>query len=191
MVTTSLVFTDRALRISTLKTSTYTLQFSFPKPLDSGHSSPTARYFKPTHSLGPPLPRCEYARLFPHNHRPEPSPRIGTSKSPPAPATRASALPSKALLEEDQPPVTRAAAASYIASSCAQSVDREGVVQVLCNFLHARVDVFDTMAATVSQGSTACSTRLRRRCSSSSASAGAICSRTGRRWMSSRRCRAR
>ena len=60
-------------------------------------------------------------------------------------------LVSKALLEEDQPPVTRAAAASYIASfvSRAQFVDREGarrVVQVLCNFLRARLDVFDAMA---------------------------------------------
>ncbi|RPD66924.1 RNA polymerase I-specific transcription initiation factor RRN3 [Lentinus tigrinus ALCF2SS1-7] len=57
-------------------------------------------------------------------------------------------LVSKALLEEDQPAVTRAAAASYIASfvSRAQFVDREGarrVVQVLCNFLRARLDVFE------------------------------------------------
>ncbi|EJF62363.1 RNA polymerase I-specific transcription initiation factor RRN3 [Dichomitus squalens LYAD-421 SS1] len=66
-------------------------------------------------------------------------------------------LVSKALLEEDQPPVTRAAAASYIASfvSRAQFVDREGarrVIQVLCNFLRARLDVFDAMAAAVRQG---------------------------------------
>ena len=44
--------------------------------------------------------------------------------------------------------MTRAAAASYIASfvSRAQFVDREGarrVVSVLCNFLRARLDVFD------------------------------------------------
>ena len=57
-------------------------------------------------------------------------------------------LVSKSLLEEDQPAVTRAAAASYIASfvSRAQFVDREGarrVVQVLCNFLRARLDVFE------------------------------------------------
>ena len=60
-------------------------------------------------------------------------------------------LVSKALLEEDQPPVTRAAAASYIASfvSRAQFVDRAGarrVVQVLCGFLRARLDLFDAAA---------------------------------------------
>ncbi|KAI0353078.1 RNA polymerase I-specific transcription initiation factor RRN3 [Trametes cingulata] len=60
-------------------------------------------------------------------------------------------LVSKSLLEEDQPAVTRAAAASYIASfvSRAQFVDREGarrVVSVLCNFLRNRLDVFDAMA---------------------------------------------
>ncbi|KAH9850820.1 RNA polymerase I-specific transcription initiation factor RRN3 [Lenzites betulinus] len=59
-------------------------------------------------------------------------------------------LVSKSLLEEDQPAVTRAAAASYIASfvSRAQFVDREGarrVVAVLCNFLRNRLDVFDAM----------------------------------------------
>ncbi|RDX53851.1 RNA polymerase I-specific transcription initiation factor RRN3 [Lentinus brumalis] len=57
-------------------------------------------------------------------------------------------LVSKSLLEEDQPAVTRAAAASYIASfvSRAQFVDRDAarrVVQVLCNFLRARLDVFE------------------------------------------------
>ncbi|KAI0650499.1 RNA polymerase I-specific transcription initiation factor RRN3 [Trametes meyenii] len=57
-------------------------------------------------------------------------------------------LVSKSLLEEDQPAVTRAAAASYIASfvSRAQFVDREGarrVVAVLCNFLRNRLDVFE------------------------------------------------
>ncbi|KAI0638420.1 RNA polymerase I-specific transcription initiation factor RRN3 [Trametes polyzona] len=57
-------------------------------------------------------------------------------------------LVSKSLLEEDQPAVTRAAAASYIASfvSRAQFVDREGarrVVAVLCNFLRARLDAFE------------------------------------------------
>ncbi|KAI0751039.1 RNA polymerase I-specific transcription initiation factor RRN3 [Daedaleopsis nitida] len=68
-------------------------------------------------------------------------------------------LVSKALLEEDQPPVTRAAAASYIASfvSRAQFVDREGarrVVSVLCNFLRSRLDVFDAMAQMGAGGST-------------------------------------
>ncbi|KAI0832671.1 RNA polymerase I-specific transcription initiation factor RRN3 [Trametes gibbosa] len=60
-------------------------------------------------------------------------------------------LVSKSLLEEDQPAVTRAAAASYIASfvSRAQFVDRESarrVVAVLCNFLRNRLDVFDAAA---------------------------------------------
>ncbi|KAI0331255.1 RNA polymerase I-specific transcription initiation factor RRN3 [Cubamyces sp. BRFM 1775] len=59
-------------------------------------------------------------------------------------------LVSRSLLEEDQPAVTRAAAASYIASfvSRAQFVDREGarrVVSVLCNFLRNRLDMFDAM----------------------------------------------
>ncbi|KAI9000777.1 RNA polymerase I-specific transcription initiation factor RRN3 [Trametes punicea] len=59
-------------------------------------------------------------------------------------------LVSKSLLEEDQPAVTRAAAASYIASfvSRAQFVDREGarrVVSVLCNFLRNRLDVYDAV----------------------------------------------
>ncbi|KAI1796147.1 RNA polymerase I-specific transcription initiation factor RRN3 [Ganoderma leucocontextum] len=66
-------------------------------------------------------------------------------------------LVSKALLEEDQPPVTRAAAASYIASfvSRAQFVDRDSarrVVQVLCSFLRARVDVFDALGAAAPGG---------------------------------------
>ncbi|KAI0776211.1 RNA polymerase I-specific transcription initiation factor RRN3, partial [Trametes elegans] len=57
-------------------------------------------------------------------------------------------LVSRSLLEEDQPAVTRAAAASYIASfvSRAQFVDRAGarrVVTVLCDFLRARLDVLD------------------------------------------------
>ncbi|OSD04599.1 RNA polymerase I-specific transcription initiation factor RRN3 [Trametes coccinea BRFM310] len=60
-------------------------------------------------------------------------------------------LVSKSLLEEDQPAVTRAAAASYIASfvSRAQFVDREGarrVVSVLCNFLRNRLDVYDAIS---------------------------------------------
>jgi RNA polymerase I-specific transcription initiation factor RRN3 len=59
-------------------------------------------------------------------------------------------LVSKALLEQDQPAVTRAAAASYIASfvSRAQFVDREGarrVAGVLCTFLRNHLDVFDTV----------------------------------------------
>ena len=57
-------------------------------------------------------------------------------------------LVSKALLEQAQPFVTRAAAASYIASfvSRAQFIDREGVrriVGVLCDFLQNHLDVFD------------------------------------------------
>ncbi|KZT71473.1 RNA polymerase I-specific transcription initiation factor RRN3 [Daedalea quercina L-15889] len=59
-------------------------------------------------------------------------------------------LVSKSLLEEDQPAVTRAAAASYIASfvSRAQFVDREStrrVVACLCNFLRSRLDIFDAI----------------------------------------------
>ncbi|CAL1700445.1 unnamed protein product [Somion occarium] len=59
-------------------------------------------------------------------------------------------LVSKALLEEDQPAVTRAAAASYIASfvSRAQFVDKENtrrVMACLCNFLKSRVDIFDAV----------------------------------------------
>lgn len=59
-------------------------------------------------------------------------------------------LVSKSLLEEDQPAVTRAAAASYIASfvSRAQFVDREStrrVVACLCNFLRSRLDIFDAV----------------------------------------------
>jgi RNA polymerase I-specific transcription initiation factor RRN3 len=57
-------------------------------------------------------------------------------------------LVSKALLEQDQPPVTRAAAASYIGSfvSRAQFIDRDGarrVMGVLCNFLRSHIDAFD------------------------------------------------
>lgn len=59
-------------------------------------------------------------------------------------------LVSKALLEQDQPAVTRAAAASYIASfvSRAQFVDREGarrVTGVLCTFLRSHLDLFDSI----------------------------------------------
>lgn len=59
-------------------------------------------------------------------------------------------LVSKALLEPDQPAVTRAAAASYIASfvSRAQFVDREGarrVTSVLCAFLRSHLDGFDAI----------------------------------------------
>ncbi|KZT24585.1 RNA polymerase I-specific transcription initiation factor RRN3 [Neolentinus lepideus HHB14362 ss-1] len=61
-------------------------------------------------------------------------------------------LVSKALLEDDQPVVTRAAAASYIASfvSRAQFVDREStrrVVSVLCNFLKSHLDIMDAVVA--------------------------------------------
>ncbi|KAK7695390.1 hypothetical protein QCA50_000026 [Cerrena zonata] len=68
-------------------------------------------------------------------------------------------LVSKALLEEEQPAVTRAAAASYIASfvSRAQFVDRENarrVMACLCNFLKSRLDIFDAIAQSdVSQAS--------------------------------------
>lgn len=59
-------------------------------------------------------------------------------------------LVSKALLEEDQPAVTRAAAASYIASfvSRAQFVGRESTRQTvacLCNFLKNRLDILDAV----------------------------------------------
>jgi RNA polymerase I-specific transcription initiation factor RRN3 len=59
-------------------------------------------------------------------------------------------LVSKALLEEDQPTVTRAAAASYIASfvSRAVFVERDAARQVvacLCNFLNSRLDIFDAV----------------------------------------------
>lgn len=59
-------------------------------------------------------------------------------------------LVSKALLEEDQPAVTRAAAASYIASfvSRASFVNRDGarrVIGVLCNFLKSHLDAYDVM----------------------------------------------
>ncbi|KII95045.1 hypothetical protein PLICRDRAFT_98907 [Plicaturopsis crispa FD-325 SS-3] len=57
-------------------------------------------------------------------------------------------LVEKALLDRDQPAVTRAAAASYIASfvSRARFVDREGarrVVAVLCDFLRSHLDAWD------------------------------------------------
>ncbi|THH29661.1 hypothetical protein EUX98_g4514 [Antrodiella citrinella] len=60
-------------------------------------------------------------------------------------------LVSKALLEEDQPSVTRAAAASYIASfvSRAQFVDQENtrrVMACLCDFLRSKLDTFDMEA---------------------------------------------
>lgn len=60
-------------------------------------------------------------------------------------------LVSKALLEQDQPSVTRAAAASYIASfvSRAEFIDREGarrVTSILCTFLRNHLDAFDAMA---------------------------------------------
>ena len=58
---------------------------------------------------------------------------------------------SKALLEQDQPPVTRAAAASYLASfvSRAEFIDREGarrVTSILCTFLRNHLDAFDAMS---------------------------------------------
>ncbi|KAI0920959.1 hypothetical protein AcV7_002954 [Taiwanofungus camphoratus] len=59
-------------------------------------------------------------------------------------------LVSRSLLDESQPAVTRAAAASYIASfvSRAQFVDREStrrVMACLCNFLKSRLDIFDAV----------------------------------------------
>lgn len=59
-------------------------------------------------------------------------------------------LVEKALLGQDAPTVTRAAAASYIASfvSRAQFVDREGarrMVAVLCTFLQSHLDAFDSI----------------------------------------------
>jgi RNA polymerase I-specific transcription initiation factor RRN3 len=59
-------------------------------------------------------------------------------------------LVSKALLEQDQPAVTRAAAASYIGSfvSRAKFIDREGarrVTGVLCTFLRNHLDMFDSL----------------------------------------------
>lgn len=58
-------------------------------------------------------------------------------------------LVSKVLFEEDQPSVTRAAAASYIASfvSRAQFVDKEStrrVIAHLCDFLRGKLDQFDS-----------------------------------------------
>ena len=58
-------------------------------------------------------------------------------------------LVSKALLEKSLPIVTRAAAASYLASfvSRAQFIDRDGarrVMGVLCDFLRDHLDVFDS-----------------------------------------------
>ena len=59
-------------------------------------------------------------------------------------------LVEKALLGQDIPAVTRAAAASYIASfvSRAKFVDREAarcVVSVLCTFLRSHLDAFDSV----------------------------------------------
>ncbi|KAI0340915.1 RNA polymerase I-specific transcription initiation factor RRN3 [Trametopsis cervina] len=65
-------------------------------------------------------------------------------------------LVSKALLEEDQPAVTRSAAASYIASfvSRAQFVGRDSTRQAvacMCNFLKNRLDLLDTVAQSGAQ----------------------------------------
>lgn len=59
-------------------------------------------------------------------------------------------LVEKALIGQDVPTVTRAAAASYIASfvSRAQFIDREGarrMVAVLCTFLQSHLDAFDSI----------------------------------------------
>ncbi|KAF9232157.1 RNA polymerase I-specific transcription initiation factor RRN3-domain-containing protein [Melanogaster broomeanus] len=59
-------------------------------------------------------------------------------------------LVEKALLGQDVPAVTRAAAASYLASfvSRAQFVDRDAarrVINVLCTFLRSHLDVFDSI----------------------------------------------
>ncbi|ETW83701.1 hypothetical protein HETIRDRAFT_380901, partial [Heterobasidion irregulare TC 32-1] len=61
-------------------------------------------------------------------------------------------LVSKALLDADQPVVTRAAAASYIASfvSRAQFVDQEctrSVMRLLCGFLRSQLDVYEAVAS--------------------------------------------
>ncbi|TFY82711.1 hypothetical protein EWM64_g1310 [Hericium alpestre] len=63
-------------------------------------------------------------------------------------------LVSKALLEADQPVVTRAAAASYIAGfvSRATFVDREcarSVVRILCQFLRSQLDLYETLGSSV------------------------------------------
>jgi RNA polymerase I-specific transcription initiation factor RRN3 len=60
-------------------------------------------------------------------------------------------LVSRALLEQDQPAVTRIAAASYIASyvSRALFIDRDGarrVMGVLCNFLGNHLDVYNVQS---------------------------------------------
>ena len=65
-------------------------------------------------------------------------------------------LVSKALLEEDQPAVTRAAAASYIASfvSRAEFVGRESTRQTvacLCNFLANRLSILDAVTQSGAQ----------------------------------------
>ncbi|KAI0092198.1 RNA polymerase I-specific transcription initiation factor RRN3 [Irpex rosettiformis] len=65
-------------------------------------------------------------------------------------------LVSKALLEEDQPAVTRAAAASYIASfvSRAEFVGRESTRQAvacLCNFLANRLSILDAVTQSGAQ----------------------------------------
>lgn len=65
-------------------------------------------------------------------------------------------LVSKALLEEDQPAVTRAAAASYIASfvSRAEFVGRESTRQAvacLCNFLANRLNILDAVTQSGAQ----------------------------------------
>ncbi|EIN10498.1 RNA polymerase I-specific transcription initiation factor RRN3 [Punctularia strigosozonata HHB-11173 SS5] len=62
-------------------------------------------------------------------------------------------LLSKALLETDQPAVTRAAATSYVASfvSRARFVDQDGtrkVVALLCNFLKSQLDMFEAVEQT-------------------------------------------
>jgi RNA polymerase I-specific transcription initiation factor RRN3 len=62
-------------------------------------------------------------------------------------------LLSKALLETDQPAVTRAAATSYVASfvSRARFVDQTStrmVVALLCNFLKSQLDMFDAVEQT-------------------------------------------
>jgi len=60
-------------------------------------------------------------------------------------------LVSKALIQEDQPAVTRAAAASYIASlvSRATFIDHENtrnIMSHLCIYLKSRLDMFDSLA---------------------------------------------
>lgn len=59
---------------------------------------------------------------------------------------------SKALLEPDQPVVTRAAAASYVASYVSRALfvdsqETRNVIRILCRFLETHLDVFETRSS--------------------------------------------